>query len=77
MIREITRVDADQIVVIERHYIEADVSMDKVIEEDHFMPITIEMTIEETISEISKNYRGKIFRGGYRRNYRNNNFWKR
>ena len=54
MIRELIKIDIDQIVQIEEHQIEVKVSMDKVIEEDHIMTITIEMNIEEAILEICK-----------------------
>ena len=54
MIREITKIDIGQIVEIGEHHTEVDVSMDKIIEEDHIMSITMEMIIEEIISEIHK-----------------------
>ena len=46
--------DIDQIVEIEEHHIEVEVSMDKIIEEHHVMSITTEMILEEKISEIHK-----------------------
>ena len=52
--REIIKIDTDQIVETEGHHTEEEVSMDKIIEEDHIMSIIIEMTIEETILEICK-----------------------
>ena len=52
----------------------SEVSMDKVIEEDCVMSITIEMIIEERDNfRNMQNYRSKNFRGGHRRNYRNDN----
>ena len=54
MIRKIIEIDIDQIVKIGQH-IEIEVSMDKIIEEGHFiMSMIIEMTLEETIFEICK-----------------------
>ena len=38
------------------------------------MLIPIEMILEETILEEHKITRGQNFRGGYRSNYRNDNF---
>ena len=54
MIRENIKIDISQILEIKEHQIEVEVSMDKIIEEDHIMLITIEMIIEEIISEIHK-----------------------
>ena len=54
IIKDLVKVDIGQIAEIEGHHAEVDVSMDKVVEEDCIMSITIEMTIEETISEICK-----------------------
>ena len=60
MIREITKIDLDQIAEIEEYYIEVEVSMNQIIEEDHIMSITIEMNIEEIISEIHRIIEVKI-----------------
>ena len=46
----------------EGHHTKVDVSMDKVIEEDHIMSITIAVTIEWTIFRNMQNYRGQDFR---------------
>ena len=74
MIRGIIKIDIDWIVEIEGHHSEINISMDRIIREDHTMSIIIEMTLEETILEKHKiNCRGQNFRGGYRRNYRNKN----
>ena len=54
MIREIIKIDINQIAGIEEHQTEVEVSMDKIKEEDHVILITIEMTLEEIISEIHK-----------------------
>ena len=54
MIREVIRIDIDLIVEIEGHHIEVEVSMDKIIEDDSIMSETMEMIIEEIISEIYK-----------------------
>ena len=43
MMRELIKIDIDQIAEIEGHHTEVEVSMDKVIEEGHTMSITIEM----------------------------------
>ena len=65
MIREITKIDIGQIVEIEEHQAEVEVSMDKILEEDHIMLITIETIIKGIISvQISmQSYRGQNFRG--------------
>ena len=47
MLREIIKIDIDQIAEIEEHHTEVEVSMDKVLEEDHIMSIIIEMSTEE------------------------------
>ena len=54
VIREITKIDIDQIVETEEHHTEIEVSMDRIIEEDCIMLITMEMITEEIISEIHK-----------------------
>ena len=58
--REIIRMEIDQRVEIEGHHIDVEVSMNKVIEEDHIMSITTEMIIQETTSEIFKIIEVKI-----------------
>ena len=68
MIREPIKIDIDQIAETEGHHIEVEVSMDNVIEEDHVMSVTIEMTIEHFRN--MQNYRGQNFR----MRYRNDNF---
>ena len=55
MIREITKIDIDPIAEIEGQHIEEEVSIDKIIEENHVMLIIIEMTLEETILEKCEN----------------------
>ena len=54
MIREVTKIDICQIVQIGEHHIEVEVSMDKIIEEDHVMFIIIEMIIEEITPEMHR-----------------------
>ena len=54
MIREIIKIDIGQIVEIEEHQAEVEVSMDKSIEEDCIMSIILKITIEDTILEICK-----------------------
>ena len=54
MIREIIKIDKDQTEEIEGQHTDAEVNMDKIIEEDHIMQIIIEKTLEETILEIHK-----------------------
>ena len=54
MIYEIIKLDVDQITEIGEHHIDIEVRIDKVMEEDHIIPMTIEVTIEETILEIHK-----------------------
>ena len=54
MIREMIKIDIGQIVEIEEHQTEVEVSMDRIIEEDHIILITIEMILKEIISEICK-----------------------
>ena len=50
MIREIIRIDIDQIVATGGHHSEVEVSTDRNIEEGHNMLILIEMTLGEKIS---------------------------
>ena len=52
MIREIIKIDVDQTAEIEGHHTEVEVSMDKIIKKDCAISIIIEMTLEETVSEI-------------------------
>ena len=54
MIIEIIKIDVDQIMEIEGHHSEVEVSMDKIIGEDHIMSKIIELTLEETILEKCK-----------------------
>ena len=54
MTREMIKIDIGQIPEIEGHHIQVDISMDKIIEEDCFISITIEMITEERILEIHK-----------------------
>ena len=49
MIRELIKINIDQIVEIEGHHTEVEVHMEKIIEEGHVISIILEMTIEETI----------------------------
>ena len=60
MIRVFIKVDIDQIVEIEGHHSEVEVSVDRIIGEDHIMSILIEMTLGETISEKHKIIEVKI-----------------
>ena len=53
--------DIDQIVEIEGHHSEVEVSMDRIIGENHDMSILIEMTLGETISEKCKIIEVKCF----------------
>ena len=76
MIRVTIKIDIDQIVEIEGHHSEVEISTGRIIVEDHDMLIIIEMTLGETIIE-RHYYRGQHFRGGYRHNNnRNDNFGK-
>ena len=61
MIREIIKIDIGQIAEIEEHQTEIEVSMDKIREEDCIISITIEMIIEEKISEMHKIIEVKTF----------------
>ena len=54
MIRVIIKVGIDWIVEIEGHHSEVEISMDRIIEEDHNMSVLLEMTLEQTISEKCK-----------------------
>ena len=72
-IRVIIKIGIYQIAEREGHHSEVEVSMDRIIGEDHLTSIIIEMILEETILEKHK-IRGQNFRGRYRKNYRNNNF---
>ena len=54
MIRVIIKIGIDQIAETEGHHSEVEVSMDRIIEEDHIMSIIIEMTLEEIILEKCK-----------------------
>ena len=54
MIRVIIRIDIDQMVEIEEHHSEVEVSTDKTIEEDCNMLILIEMILGEKILEECK-----------------------
>ena len=47
MIREIIKIDIGLIVEIGEHHIEVEISMDKIIEEDHITIILAEMTLDE------------------------------
>ena len=58
------------------HHSEVEVSTDRIIGEDHDVSIIMEMTSEETITEM-QNYRGQNFRGGYRNNNNRNNSFGR
>ena len=58
--REIIKILIDQIAEKEGHHTEVEVSMDKVIEEDHIMSITIEMITEKIILGICKIIEVKI-----------------
>ena len=51
IVREITKRNIDQIVEIEGHHTEVEVSKDNIIEKDHIMSIIIEMTLEGTVLE--------------------------
>ena len=53
-ITEIIKIGIGQTAEIGEHHTEEEVSMDKIIEEDHVMPIIIEMTLAETILETWK-----------------------
>ena len=74
MIRVIIKIGMDHIVEIKGNHSEVEVSTDKIIGKDNMMSMIIEMTLKETILEKCKNYRSQNFRGGYRRNYRNDNY---
>ena len=54
MIRVIMRIGTDQIVEIGEHHLEVELSMDRIIEEDHSMLLTIEMTLGKEILEEHK-----------------------
>ena len=54
MTREIIKIDINQIAEKEGHHTGVEISMEKVIEEDCIMWITIEMIIQETILGICK-----------------------
>ena len=73
MIREIIKIDIDQIGEIERHHLEVEVNMDRIIGKDHLMSLITEITLEDNFRDM-QNDRGQNFRGRYRRNYRNDNF---
>ena len=60
MVREIIKVNIGEILEIEEHQVEIEVSLDKILEDDCIMVITIEMIIEEIISEICKIIEVKI-----------------
>ena len=64
MIRVISKIGLDQIVEIDRHHSEVEVSMDRIRGQDHVMSIIIEMTLEETISEKHKITEVKILEVG-------------
>ena len=71
---KIIKIDIDSIAEIEGQHSEEEVSIDKIIEVDHVMLIIIEITLRRDNFRETKNYRDQKFRGGYRRNFRNNNF---
>ena len=54
MTRVFIKLDIDQIVEKEGHHSEVEVSMDRIIGEDHNMSIHIEMTLGETILDKHK-----------------------
>ena len=60
MIMAIIKIDIDWVVEIEGHHSEVEVSMNRIIREDHNMSILIEMTLEETILEKCKIIEVKI-----------------
>ena len=60
MTRAIIKIDIDQIVEIEGHHSEVEVSMGRIIGEDHNMSISMEMTLGETILEKCKIIEVKI-----------------
>ena len=70
MIKANIKIDTDQVVEIGECYTEVENSMDKIMDEDHNMIIII----EEGNFRGSQNYRALNFRGGYRGNYRNEDF---
>ena len=59
---------------IEEHHTEVEVSMDKIIEEDHVTLIITEITIGETILQICKIMQFKISEVDTEAIYRNDNF---
>ena len=58
---------------IEGHHTEVEVSMDKIIGVDHNMSIIMNDFRRDNFRDM-QNYRGQNYRGGYRRNYKNDNF---
>ena len=69
MTRLIIKIDIDQILEIEGHHSEVEVSTDRMIGEEHNMSILIEMTLGETILENCKII-CQNFRGGYAKLYK-------
>ena len=80
MIKEIIRLGIAQIVEIGEFHLVVEVSMDKIIELDQGMNKAIGMTSEEetfrgnTSAYQNQNFRRQNNRGGYRGNYRNENY---
>ena len=68
MIKVDIKIGIDQTVELGECHIEVELSMDKTIEEGHNMIKIIENF------RGTQNYRGQNFRGGYRGNFRNDNF---
>ena len=62
MFREIIKIDIGQIAEIEGHQTEVEVSIDRIIEEDCIMLITLELIIEEIISEICRIIEVKVLK---------------
>ena len=54
------KIGIDQIVEIEGHHSEVEVSMDKIIGEDHNMSIIIEMTLQGQFQRYAKLQRSKF-----------------
>ena len=68
------KIGIDQTVAIEKCHIEVELSMDKSLEEGCSVIRIIEVILGKAILEGMQNYWGQNFRGGYRGNFRNDNF---
>ena len=78
MIREIIKIYIGQIVEIREYCSVVEYNMDTITETDQGINITMEVIFTRGNCrgnlQSNQNFRGQNYRGGYRRNYRNDNY---